>query len=153
MHARFGARACVSVRARACTLTASTDPKHAKLLLWAGTLGLGAGCSSSLPCAITLPAEARVTLSPVRLLVLNLCGSAGEMLMPFLIGAAFERGRYGALGVSLISLCVCTIVSTVIAWRVAAGARQEHEDGETEALQPLMDDSASAGEVSGDASA
>ena len=44
-------------------------------------------------------------LSPVRLLILNLSGSAGEMLMPFLIGFAFERGRYGALGGALISLC------------------------------------------------
>ena len=47
-------------------------------LLWLGTLGLGFGCSSSLPCAITLPSEARVELTPVRLLALNLSGSAGE---------------------------------------------------------------------------
>ena len=62
-------------------------------ILWLGTLALGLGCSSSLPCAITLPAEAQVELTAVRLLILNLSGSAGEMLLPFVLGLFFERGR------------------------------------------------------------
>ena len=63
-------------------------------LLWVGTLGLGFGCSSSLPCAITLPSEAKVELTPDRLLALNLSGSAGEMLLPYVIGArGYLRAR------------------------------------------------------------
>ena len=52
---------------------------HPSALLWCGTLGLGFGCSSSLPCAITLPSEARVELTPLRLLCLNLSGSVAAV--------------------------------------------------------------------------
>ena len=102
------------------------------LLLWVGTLGLGLGCSSSLPCAITLPAEAHVQLTPVRLLVLNLAGSAGEMLLPYTIGACFERARYGALGVSLLALEATVVVCTAIAWRVAARLKMDEAEEHTE---------------------
>ena len=64
--------------------------------LWTGTLLLALGFASSLPCALTLPTEARVEITPARLLALNLAGSAGEMLCPFLLGIAFERGQYSA---------------------------------------------------------
>ena len=43
-------------------------------------------------------------LTPTRLLVLNLAGSAGEMVPPFLVGAAFERGSYGIFGMCLVAL-------------------------------------------------
>ena len=71
--------------------------------LWAGSLGLGFGLNSYV-VAITLPSEARVELTPLRLLVLNLGGTAGEMIVPFLLGHAFESHRYGALGASLVAL-------------------------------------------------
>ena len=97
-------------------------------LLWCGTLGLGFGCSSSLPCAITLPAEARVELTPFRLLALNLAGSAGEMLMPFLIGQVFERGEYHHLGTALVVLEALVVGCTAIAWRVATLAEEEEAE-------------------------
>ena len=93
--------------------------------LWCGTLGLGFGCSSSLPCAITLPAEARVELTPMRLLVLNLSGSAGEMLLPYLIGLFFEGGQHWVLGTVLVGLNAVIVGCTAIAWRVAAGGKEE----------------------------
>ena len=97
-------------------------------LLWCGTLGLGFGCSSSLPCAITLPSEAGVELTPTRLLILNLAGSAGEMLLPYIVGLAFDHGAYWALGAGLVGLESVVVVCTLIAWRVATfGRAREHQ--------------------------
>ena len=100
--------------------------------LWCGTLGLGFGCSSSLPCAITLPAEARVELTPMRLLCLNLSGSAGEMLLPYIIGLFFEAGQHWILGSVLVGLSALIVVCTAIAWRVAAGGKEEASEEELE---------------------
>lgn len=92
---------------------------HRSMQLWLGTVGLGFGCSSSLPCAITLPAEAKVELTPGRLLLLNLAGSAGEMLLPFLIGLAFEQRDYSALGTALVMMEILVVGCTATAWRAA----------------------------------
>ena len=109
------------------TSTAGAWPPGSSLL-WVGTLGLGLGCSSSLPCAITLPSEARVELTPLRLLCLNLSGSAGEMLLPYIIGLAFERGRYATLGLTLVGLEAVVVVCTFLGWRIAALARRPEAD-------------------------
>ena len=97
----------------------SLSSSSSSILLWVGTLGLGFGCSSSLPCAITLPSEAKVELTPYRLLALNLSGSAGEMFFPYLIGLFFERRRFASLGVVLVLLEAAVVFSTVAAWCIA----------------------------------
>ncbi len=91
--------------------------------LWAGATCLGFGCSTYV-VAITLPSEARVELTPTRLLVLNLAGSAGEMLPPFLVGLCFERKLFGALGLlsSVLTAAIC--VATLAAWRVTHRLKQ-----------------------------
>ena len=100
-------------------LVATLGGARNSLQLWVGTVGLGFGCSSSLPCAITLPAEAKVELTPLRLLVLNLAGSAGETLLPFLIGLAFEQRRYSVLGSALVLMELFVVSCTAAAWRAA----------------------------------
>lgn len=92
---------------------------RSSLQLWIGSIGLGFGCSSSLPCAITLPAEAKVELTPVRLLVLNLAGSAGETLLPYLIGLAFEQRRYTVLGTAVVLMELVVTGGTACAWWAA----------------------------------
>lgn len=87
--------------------------------LWSGTLLLALGFASSLPCALTLPTEARVEITPARLLALNLAGSAGEMLCPYALGLAFERGQYWALGYGAGALQVLILTATLAAWRVS----------------------------------
>ena len=87
-------------------------------MLWSATLVLAIGFSSSLPCAWTLPAEANVQLTPVRLLAINLAGSAGEMAVPFLLGVAFERSHYGALGCGVAGLNIAILAVTLGAWLV-----------------------------------
>ena len=87
--------------------------------LWAGALALGFGCSSYV-VAITLPSEACVELSPGRLLLLNLAGAAGEMLMPFALGLAFARGWYGAVDLSLVTLTAAIVGCTLTAWHAAS---------------------------------
>ena len=118
----------------------ATTPLPGSSLLWGGTLALGFGCSSSLPCAITLPSEAHVELTPVRMLLLNLAMSAGEMVMPFVIGLAFERAHYHALGTSLVLLETAVTASTAIAWRIASAARRRHAgtDDEIELRERLV---------------
>ena len=84
-------------------------------LLWAGALTLAAGFASSLPCAITMPAEAGVAITPGRLLAMNLAGSAGESLAPFAFGAAFEAGWYSAFGPAFAVLNIVVLGATAVA--------------------------------------
>ena len=91
-------------------------------LLWAATLLMAIGFASSLPCAITLPSEVGVHVSPQRLLMMNLAGSAGECFAPFLLGAAFERGHYSALGGGVATLNLIVLSATFFAQRAAAPA-------------------------------
>ena len=74
-RARRGARD--SLAARASTPTGAT-------------LALGLGCASSLPVAITLPAEARVRQSPTLLLASSTCGAkvSEELLCPMRISSS-----------------------------------------------------------------
>ena len=76
-------------------------------------------------------------LSPGRLLALNLAGSAGEILGPFVIGLAFERAWYGALGYCLIALASVLVACTLGAWHVAARARLDDPLLEEYATRPV----------------
>mmetsp|Transcript_28552 Transcript_28552/g.91454 ORF Transcript_28552/g.91454 Transcript_28552/m.91454 type:complete len:193 (+) Transcript_28552:3-581(+) len=89
--------------------------------LWIGSVGLALGFASSLPCAITLPTEAGVRITPGRLLAMNLAGSAGELIMPFAIGAAFQRGWFDAFGATLIALNIAVLCATGVAQNRACG--------------------------------
>ena len=96
--------------------------------LWAGALIMALGFASSLPCAITMPSEAGVLVTPGRLLAMNLAGSAGESLMPFLFGAAFERGWDGAFGASLATLNVVMLTATAVARRATRRCKRKESD-------------------------
>ena len=93
------------------------------LMLWTGTLALGLGCASSLPVAITLPAEARVRQSPTLLLALNFACSTGEMLAPYILGLALERGWHAALGLWLVSAMLVTLGATGVSHHAAVKQR------------------------------
>lgn len=96
--------------------------------LWAGALIMALGFASSLPCAITMPSEAGVLVTPGRLLAMNLAGSAGESLVPFLFGAAFERGWDGAFGASLAALNVVMLTATAVAHRATRRSKRKEGD-------------------------
>lgn len=98
-----------------CFIAFAQLEAHHVWQLWAGALIMATGFASSLPCAITMPSEAGVVITPGRLLAMNLAGSAGESLMPFLFGAAFERGWYGAFGITLGTLNVVVLAATALA--------------------------------------
>lgn len=102
------------------------DTRAAQLL--AGALIMALGFASSLPCAITMPSEAGVLVTPGRLLAMNLAGSAGESLMPFLFGAAFERGWDGAFGASLVMLNVAMLTATAVARRSTRRFKRKESD-------------------------
>ena len=59
---------------------------------------------------------------------MNLAGSAGEMLVPFALGAAFERGRYDAFGASLAVLNLIVLSATALAHRVTKEYRLKRRD-------------------------
>ena len=98
---------------------ASSGGSHALWLLWIGSLGMGVGMASAYPCAQTLPEEANFAITPTTMLAFNLCGTAGEMLGPAVIGVLFDIGRYSAMGwmIALLQIGVLCIVSS--AYRVA----------------------------------
>ena len=62
-----------------------------------------------------------MVITPGRLLAMNLAGSAGESLMPFIFGAFFERGYYGAFGTLLCALNVVVLTATFLARATALG--------------------------------
>jgi|EP00966_Prymnesium_polylepis_P125704 hypothetical protein len=107
------------------TLYASGLAGRSTPLLWLGTLLLSVGFASSLPCALTLPAEAGLTITPPRLLALNLAGSAGEMFIPFAISMLFGRGWYGAFGPVVVVLQLVVLGATGVAWAVSRGGRRD----------------------------
>ena len=98
--------------------TAGLSP-HAYRYLWAGTIGVAIGFASSIPCAYTLPTEARVRSTPATVLALNLGGTAGELCLPFLVGLAFERGRYRGFAQGLVALQLAALGATGLAWAVS----------------------------------
>eukprot|EP00316_Scyphosphaera_apsteinii_P011899 CAMPEP_0119339256 /NCGR_PEP_ID=MMETSP1333-20130426/97897_1 /TAXON_ID=418940 /ORGANISM="Scyphosphaera apsteinii, Strain RCC1455" /LENGTH=440 /DNA_ID=CAMNT_0007350749 /DNA_START=226 /DNA_END=1548 /DNA_ORIENTATION=+ len=110
---------------------ANTDSGGQTWQLWVGAIGLGLGFASSLPCAITLPSEAHVTVTPSRLFAMNLGGSAGEMFLPFLFGAAFDQGWYAVFGPSLVAMQVTVLSATAFAWH---SAREPDLEAETELM-------------------
>ena len=94
---------------------------RATALLWAATVLLALGFASSLPCAMTLPAEAGLAITPARLLALNLAGSVGEMLFPVFISLLFGRGRYGGFGFVVATLQLVVLSATGFAWATVRG--------------------------------
>ena len=158
-----------------CFVAFAELTSHQEWQLWAGALIMAAGFASSLPCAITMPSEAGVVITPVRpspscaprsrtsapglfrtecdaphgqcprpllsacppfdlsakgrLLAMNLAGSAGESIMPFIFGAAFERGWYGAFGITLGLLNLAVLSATALARAVAQRGHSTAQGG------------------------
>lgn len=129
-----------------CFVAFAQLESHHVSQLWAGALIMAAGFASSLPCAITMPSEAGVVITPGRLLAMNLAGSAGESLMPFLFGAAFERGWYGAFGITLGALNVVVLAATALAraTALAPGRPVEQLDNIEVELTPVAEGEAQA---------
>jgi hypothetical protein len=95
---------------------AAYRPGSRALQLWAATVCLGLGCASALPCALTMPAECDVPLTPMILMALNLAGTIGEMVAPFVIGLALQAGVYRALGLSIVAMMAALLTATATAW-------------------------------------
>lgn len=115
----LGLDACVMFVAALCYVAFASVGHAPPALLWAGTLVLAAGFASSIPLCYTLPAEAKIPSTPGRVLAMNLGGSGGEMVLPFLLGLAFERKAFGAFGASLLALPAVVLVATGLAWATA----------------------------------
>ena len=88
-------------------------------LLWVGSVGIGLGIASSFPCAMALPAEAHVPLTPTVMMALNLMGSAGKMAGPAVLGRAFGRGWYDALGLWVALLGAAVLGGSTVALAAA----------------------------------
>ena len=108
-------------------------------MLWLATLGTGVGIAALYPCAVTIPEEASIPVTPAvqqlkgaptipvnsadsdpcfyhqaMMLGFNLVGTAGEMVGPVVLGWRFGHGHYAALGewafvLTLLSLCFCSV--------------------------------------------
>ena len=90
--------------------------RHGTWQLWLATFLLGLGCSSSLPCALTMPMEAQILLTPSVLMCLNLAGTVGEMVAPFLVGLALQQGVYRSLGLGVVGMMVVMGGASSLAW-------------------------------------
>ena len=114
--ASAAAASATTATATAASIAAgSTAPTW---LLWMGTMGLALGFASSIPCSYTVPAEAGVPSTPSRVLSLNLGGSAGEMLLPLLLGMAFQRGAFASFGLFLMGLQLVVLCAIGLTWSV-----------------------------------
>ncbi|KAL1527202.1 hypothetical protein AB1Y20_015881 [Prymnesium parvum] len=100
------------------------SPAGNNRLLWGASMLMALGVSSSLPCAITLPRETNVQITPGALLAFNVGGTLGETLFPCLIGMAFERKSYLSLGVLLTSSQAAALLSALIGLTAVAGLRR-----------------------------
>ena len=81
-----------------------------------GSVLLGLGISHMYPCAMTLPAEAGVTITPNLMMVLNLFGSVGEMAGPAALGVFFSRSWYASLGEWVALLSALGLGTTAVAF-------------------------------------
>lgn len=99
------------LRHAAVTALAGGDPEPS---LWAGSMSLGLGASSGLPCVLTLPAEAGLAVGPTGLLALNSAGSLGELAFPYFAGLMFDWGHTRrALGGLVIGSMAATLALVI----------------------------------------
>lgn len=61
------------------------------------------------------------------------------MLLPYLIGLRFERGRYNSLGLSLVGLEATVVGCTLAAWRITARARAAEVEPPAEEEDVLLE--------------
>ena len=99
---------------------AGHDPEPS---LWAGSMTLGLGASSGLPCVLTLPAEAGLAVGPTGLLALNSAGSLGELAFPYAAGLAFDWGHKQALSGMVIASMLGTLALVLPAAMLARRMR------------------------------
>ena len=99
---------CVGLGAAVCILWCSFAPSEA--LMWAGALGLGLGVSSAFPCAITLPPEAGVPMTPIKFTLFQIAGTSGEVGLPYIVGLCFERKWYAALGLFCVAMQLAALI-------------------------------------------
>lgn len=92
-------------------------------VLWIGTIGISIGYAPAIPCSYSLPAEASVQSTPLRVLSLNLGGSAGETAVPVLLGLVFEAGA-GAFGMTILLPALALLVLGLL-WIVVYCGRAE----------------------------
>lgn len=91
--------------------------------LWAGSMSLGLGASSGLPCVLTLPAEAGLAVGPTGLLALNSAGSLGELAFPYFAGLAFDMGHKQALSGMVMGSMAGTLALVLPAAHLAKRTR------------------------------
>ena len=100
---------CVGLVGAVCVLWCSVAPSEG--LMWAGALGLGLGVSSAFPCAITLPPEAGVPMTPIKFTLFQIAGTTGEVGLPYIVGLAFERRWYASLGLFCVAMQLASLVA------------------------------------------
>ena len=100
---------CVGLVGAVCVLWCSVTPSEG--LMWAGALGLGLGVSSAFPCAITLPPEAGVPMTPIKFTLFQIAGTTGEVGLPYIVGLAFERRWYASLGLFCVAMQLASLVA------------------------------------------
>ena len=111
--------ACV-LGSAALLLLCSVLPSAFEMLLWISAMGLGLGVSSVVPCVYSLPPEARVTMTPWAIALLNAASTVGETSFPYVIGLAFESKRYAVLGGLMSGCSLLTLLVSLGAHRSAS---------------------------------
>jgi len=130
--ARFGPQAILvaDLAGGVASLTLVLACPHSMVALWLGTLGVGLAMASIFPTTISL-AERRMAITGRATGWLLAGGGAGSMLLPWLMGQAFEPlGPQAAMLAVLAALCAAGLVLAVLsAWRGPRAAERHAAQG------------------------
>ena len=88
-------------------------------ILWLAAMGLGLGVASGLPCVYSLPPEAQVPMTPWSITILNAASTLGETCFPYVIGLAFDRQAFWALGGLMSFAMGLALTVSLFSWRRA----------------------------------
>lgn len=90
---------------------------HQSTILWIGSILYGLSVASIYPSAIAYT-ETHMTITGKRMSILAVGGSAGDALIPLLIGYSMNLKSMGPIGFTLISLIVAILASLLFAFIV-----------------------------------
>jgi len=102
--------------------------------LWVGAFLAGLGMASIFPTGLAL-AQRRMRLTGKVTGILLVGGSAGSMLLPWLVGQAFERiGPLSFLWIMIVSLLLALALLAVFTWFAASSQKTARRETQHETL-------------------
>jgi len=114
-----------------CSLTLIFVFNKSSLILWIGSILYGLSIASIYPSVIAFT-EKYVSITGKRMSILAAGGSAGDALIPLLIGYSMNSKYIGSIGFILISLTVIILASLLFGFILLYVRHQSEKDKHTD---------------------